>query len=273
MAGSAHAVSAATVARLTSVHQPTERTLILLRHGESTANAQGLFTGVLDAPLTPRGIVEARRAAEQIARARLHPGVVLTSELRRATQTAWIVADRLARGRETPQVRRDWRLNERSYGALTGMSKAQVLHRFGHDRFVWWRRSMDGRPAPMPEPQWSELAARAPFDRLPARALPRTESLRDVIARVRPMLAEVLSPLLQDAGSVACVAHGNSLRALCACLDHLDDAEVAALNIPNAYPLVYRLDARLHPLRRGGRYLDEAAARAAARRVAREGGT
>lgn len=246
-------------------------TLILLRHGESTANAAGLFTGVLDVALTVDGVAEGRNAAALLNTARLSPDVVLTSTLRRAQETATIVRSLLP----TPPERgwSDWRVNERNYGALTGRSKADVVREFGEKRFTDWRRSLDSAPDPMSDELHHELSVRPPFDTLPPQALTRTESLNDVIRRVGTFYGDTLVPLLEQGCGVLLVAHGNSLRALCVVLDRLDDDAVRRLNLPTGQPLVYRFDAHLTPEPAGGRYLDEAGAKAGAIALALEGGT
>lgn len=247
------------------------RRLLLLRHGESTANADGLFTGALDVPLTPGGTRESLGAAESIVAAGIGVDVIFTSPLGRARDTATLAAPLLDIDPE--DVQDDWRLTERSYGALTGRSKAEVLRRYGAERFFHWRRSMDGMPPRMSEGLHHRLAAQAPFRGLPPEAVPYTESLRDVIIRADAFLRDAVFPLVRSVQTVLIVAHGNSLRAVCAVLDALTDDEVSALNIPTGHPLVYELGPELVPLLRGGRYLDEESALAAAADVAAQGGT
>ncbi|MBC7442301.1 MAG: 2,3-diphosphoglycerate-dependent phosphoglycerate mutase [Ramlibacter sp.] len=257
--------------------------LIVLRHGESTANAAGLFTGVLDAPLSKRGILEAHAATDLLnlalsAELRPEPGndppapvTLLTSTLARARQTAAIVADGLAR--PLAGFDSDWRLNERNYGALTGRSKDDVRAEFGEEQFVAWRRSVDAAPPPMSDALYDGFAGSALFRGLPPAALTRTEALIDVIGRVGAVLTERVAPLLDLGQTVLVIAHGNSLRALCAVLDDLDDRQIRDLNLPTGHPLVYRFDAAGRPDPVGGRYLDAHAALAAAVRLASEGGT
>jgi 2,3-bisphosphoglycerate-dependent phosphoglycerate mutase len=249
----------------------SESALILLRHGESTANAAGLFTGVLDAPLSEHGIREAQAATALLNTANLAPDTVFTSTLRRSQHTADIVTAEL----NTPPARSfcDWRLNERNYGALTGLSKNDVLREFGEERFLTWRRSVDTAPPPMLDPLYNEISASPPFRELPSEALTRTESLQDVITRVSSFNEERVQPLLAEGRSVLVIAHGNSLRALCAVIDDLSDEAVRDLNIPTGQPLVYRFGADLRPENVGGHYIDAATARAAALALAHEGGT
>lgn len=243
----------------------------MLRHGQSTANAAGLFTGVLDVPLTALGVAEARNAAALLNDERLIPDVVLTSTLRRAQDTTAVVARELPA--EAPRTWSDWRLNERNYGSLTGHSKTEVLQEFGEEQFIDWRRSVDSAPPPMSDRLLGELSAGQPFASLPPQALTRTESLRQVIARVNGFHLDTLAPLLRQGSCVLVVAHGNSLRALCVVLDRLEDDAVRQLNLPTGQPLVYGFDPDLRPVPAGGRYLDETSARAAGIVLAREGGT
>ncbi len=239
-------------------------TLILVRHGQSQANADGLFTGLLDVPLTDAGRAEATRCAELLNEADLAPAVWFCSPLIRARQTAAILHHLIAEPPES--VEYDWRLAERNYGALTGLSKSAVLTEHGRAQYTAWRRSVDVAPPPMTTTQHAALGSADP-------RLGRTEALRDVIHRVDAAWTERIAPALRAAGSVLVIAHGNSLRALCSVLDRLDDAAVQDLNIPTGHPLVYRLDDTGHPLEPGGRYLDQAAAIAAATTIALEGGT
>jgi len=250
--------------------------LILLRHGESEWNELGLFTGWVDVDLSRRGEEEARRAGELIAGAGLEPALLHTSVLTRAIRTAEIAL--AAAGRSWIPVRRSWRLNERHYGALQGKSKEQVRAEHGAQQFMLWRRSYDVPPPPLPED--SELAARRDvrYRELPADALPATECLKDVLARVLPYWYDAIARDLRAGAPVLVCAHGNSLRALVKHIDRIDDEEIVALNIPTGIPLVYELD---HELRsRGerdrrfavsGRYLDAKAAAESIAAVAAQG--
>lgn len=250
---------------------------VLVRHGESVANAAGLFTGVLDVPLSDRGRREAHRAAELIAATSIVFDLALCSELTRARQTAEVLAVDLPL---LPPVQHDWRLDERNYGALTNRTKADVLAEQGEAQFLAWRRSVHVPPPPMGDALYDELAATPLFRRLPPAALVRTESLADVMVRVGALWRERVDPLLRDGGAVLVVGHGNSLRALCAVVDGLTDPEIQDLGLPTGHPLLYEFsptgaerDGLLVPLARGGSYLDEPRARAAAEALAREGGT
>jgi 2,3-bisphosphoglycerate-dependent phosphoglycerate mutase len=244
-------------------------TLILIRHGESEWNAKGLFTGWVDAALSERGRVEAARGGEQLAEAGLRPDVVHTSVLSRAIETANIalaVAD-LA----WLPVHRSWRLNERHYGALQGKNKAQTRELYGEDQFITWRRSYDVPPPPLPDDDPLSQVADPRYAQLPDELLPRTECLRDVVARMLPYWHDMIIADLAAGRTVLVVAHGNSLRGLVKHLDQIGDAEIAELNIPTGMPLVYQLDERFRPVTPGGRYLDPGAAAAAAEAVRSQG--
>ena len=243
-------------------------TLLLLRHGESVWNAKNLFTGWVDVPLSEVGEVEARRGGELLAEAGLLPDVVHTSLLRRAISTANIALD--VCDRHWIPVRRDWRLNERHYGALQGKDKKQTLAEFGEEQFMLWRRSYDVPPPPIAadsefsqdgDPRYADLGGE----------MPATECLADVVRRFLPYYEESVVPDLRAAGVVLLAAHGNSLRALVKHLDEISDADIAALNIPTGIPLRYELDDELRPVKRGGEYLDPEAAAQAAAAVANQG--
>lgn len=259
----------------TADHGPTTTAnVVLLRHGESVANARHLFTGVIDVGLTPAGEEECLLAGRRLAATGWTPDVVCTSELVRGWRSAELVVTAWP---EPITVERDWRLDERSYGALSGYLKSEIAERFGYEQFLHWRRSLHGRPPELPAETLALWRRLPPFDRLPPEALSATESLADVVERVRPWVRDVLTEHLEAGRRVLVVAHGNSLRALCAVLDRLEAVELAALNLPNARPLAYRLrtDAAggLQPVVRGGEYLDPAAAHAEAALIAAEGGT
>ena len=249
---------------------PPTSTLILLRHGESQWNAKNLFTGWVDVDLSERGLAEAQRGGELLAESGLLPDVVHTSLLRRAIRTANIALD--ACDRSWIPVRRNWRLNERHYGALQGKDKAQTLAEFGEEQFMLWRRSYDVPPPPLADDDpWSQ-AFDPRYAALPPDARPRTECLADVVTRLIPYWEDVIVAEDLRAGKVVLVAaHGNSLRALVKHLDGISDANIAGLNIPTGIPLVYRLDARMRPVVPGGEYLDPQAAATAAAAVAAQG--
>ena len=249
--------------------QPTMTyTLILLRHGESEWNAKNLFTGWVDVDLTDKGRAEAVTGGEQLVEAGLLPDVVHTSLQRRAINTANLALD--AADRHWIPVKRSWRLNERHYGALQGKDKKQTLEQYGEEQFMLWRRSFDVPPPPLPDdddysqvgdPRYADLGDE----------MPRTECLKDVVARMLPYWDAEITPDLRAGKTVLVAAHGNSLRAIVKHLDQISDEDIAGLNIPTGMPLVYRLDESLRPTVPGGEYLDPEAAAAAAAAVANQG--
>jgi 2,3-bisphosphoglycerate-dependent phosphoglycerate mutase len=244
-------------------------TLVLLRHGQSTANAEGRFTGWDDVPLTAHGGKQAAVAAESLARDGLVPDAVHTSVLRRSICTADIVLQEL--DRSWLPVHRTWRLNERLYGALTGRVKREVRREVGAAQYQAWRRSLTAAPGPLPDDELARLRADPRYAVLRGGGLPAVESLADMIARVAPYWADVLAGQLRSGCRVLVVAHGNALRALIAVLDRLAGQEVEDLNIPTGAPLRYDFDRDLRPVVRGGGYLDPDSARVAAAAVAAEG--
>jgi 2,3-bisphosphoglycerate-dependent phosphoglycerate mutase len=242
--------------------------LVLLRHGESEWNAKNLFTGWVDVALSSKGEGEARHAGELLVQADVLPDVVHTSLLRRAIGTANLALD--ACDRHWIEVRRDWRLNERHYGALQGKDKKQIRDEFGDEQFMRWRRSYDTPPPPIE--RGSEFAQDADPRYAPLGAdQPLTECLKDVVARMLPYWESRIVPDLRAGRTVLVAAHGNSLRALVKHLDGISDADIAGLNIPTGIPLRYELDERLRPLTPGGVYLDPEAAELAAAAVANQG--
>ncbi len=243
-------------------------TLVLLRHGESDWNAKNLFTGWVDVDLTEKGRAEAVRGGELMREAGVLPDVVHTSLQRRAISTACLSLD--AADRHWIPVRRSWRLNERHYGALQGKDKKQTLEEFGEEQFMLWRRSFDTPPPPMADDnEWSQ-AGQPQYADL-GEEMPRTECLKDVVARFLPYWESAIVPDLQAGQTVLVAAHGNSLRAMVKHLDGISDDDIAGLNIPTGMPLVYELDDSLAPTEPGGRYLDPAAAAEAAAAVANQG--
>jgi len=243
-------------------------TLVLLRHGESVWNAENLFTGWMDVPLSEKGEQEARRGGELLRGAGLLPDVVHTSLLRRAISTANLALD--AADRHWIPVRRDWRLNERHYGALQGKNKKQTLDEYGEEQFMLWRRSYDTPPPPIePGSEFSQDTDPRYADLGPE--MPATECLADVVKRFLPYWEQRVVPDLQAGKVVLIAAHGNSLRALVKHLDGISDADIAGLNIPTGMPLRYELDEQLRPTVPGGEYLDPEAAATAAAAVAAQG--
>jgi len=245
-------------------------TLILLRHGESEWNAKNLFTGWVDVDLNEKGMAEARRGGELLQEAGILPDVVHTSLLKRAIKTSQIALE--AADRHWIPVVRNWRLNERHYGALQGKNKKETLEQYGDEQFMLWRRSYDTPPPPIdPNDEWAQTHD-ARYSALPPEAVPATECLKDVVTRLIPYWEDVIvAEELRAGKTVLIAAHGNSLRALVKHLDGISDADIAELNIPTGIPLVYRLDENLKPIVKGGEYLDPAAAAEAAAAVANQG--
>lgn len=246
---------------------PDSATLILLRHGESQWNALNLFTGWVDVDLTDKGRSEALRAGELIAAQDRQPDVLYTSLLRRAITTANLALDKA--DRHWIPVHRDWRLNERHYGALQGLDKAETKAKYGEEQFMAWRRSYDTPPPPIErgsaysqdgDPRYADIGGG-----------PLTECLADVVARFVPYFEQTIAADLKAGKTVLVAAHGNSLRALVKYLDGMSDEAVVGLNIPTGIPLRYDLDANLKPLVPGGAYLDPEAAAAGAAAVAKQG--
>jgi len=242
-------------------------TLILLRHGNSEWNQKNLFTGWVDVRLSEQGLAEARRAGELLRESGLTPRISYTSVLTRAIQTADIAL--LEADRAWIPVKRSWRLNERHYGALQGLDKAETLEKYGEAQFMEWRRSFDVPPPPLADDaEWSQVGDERYAD-VPDAELPRTESLKLVIDRMLPYWESDIVPSLRQ-GTVLVTAHGNSLRALVKHLDGVSDEDIAGLNIPTGIPLVYELDDDMRPTG-PSRYLDPEAAAAGAAAVAAQG--
>jgi 2,3-bisphosphoglycerate-dependent phosphoglycerate mutase len=243
-------------------------TLVLLRHGQSDWNEKNLFTGWVDVRLSDLGRSEARRAGELLVEKGVLPEVLHTSVLTRAIQTADIAleeADRL-----WIDVRRSWRLNERHYGALQGLDKAETLEKYGQEQFMLWRRSFDTPPPPIDDDsEWSQVGDPR-YANLSDDEMPRTECLKDVIARMLPYWESDIIPDLKTGKTVLVTAHGNSLRALVKHLDGISDDDIAELNIPTGIPLVYELGDDFMPTK-PGEYLDPEAAAAGAAAVAAQG--
>ncbi len=246
-------------------------TLVLLRHGESEWNALNLFTGWVDVALTEKGVGEAIRGGELLREHDLLPDVLHTSLLRRAISTAHLALD--AADRLWIPVRRDWRLNERHYGALQGKDKKQTLAEFGEEQFMLWRRSYDTPPPAIKRGSEFSQDADPRYAHLEdgPDGGPLTECLADVVARLLPYWESAVVPDLRAGRTVLVTAHGNSLRALVKHLDGVSDEAIAGLNIPTGIPLRYDLDDDLRPVTAGGTYLDPSAAAAAADAVAHQG--
>ena len=243
-------------------------TLVLLRHGESDWNQKNLFTGWVDVDLTDKGAAEGRRSGELLVEHDLRPDVVHTSLLRRAIRTAQLSLD--VADRHWIPVRRSWRLNERHYGALQGKDKAQVRDEFGEEQFMLWRRSYDTPPPELADDDRFSQAGDPRYADL-LDALPRTECLADVVARMLPYWYDAIVPDLRRGAVVLVAAHGNSLRALIKHLDGMSDDDVVSLNVPTGIPRHYDLDdATLMPTGPGA-YLDPDAAQEAIAAVANQG--
>ena len=238
--------------------------LIMVRHGQSTWNLENLFTGWTDVDLTPKGCEEARQAGRELKREGLVPELVFTSVLKRAIRTQWLLLEEL--DLLWLPVERHWRLNERHYGALQGLNKAQTAEQYGDAQVLIWRRSYDIAPPPLSSDDQRHPRFDPRYRDVAAADLPATESLKDTLARVQPYWEQHLAPELRRGRTVLLVAHGNSLRALVKMLDGLSEQAIIELNIPTGVPLLYELDEALTPLR--SRYLgDPAAIRAAAEAV------
>ena len=247
----------------------TSYTLVLLRHGESEWNQKNLFTGWVDVGLNDKGRGEAARGGALLRERDLLPDVLHTSVMRRAIETAQIALD--AADRMWLPVRRSWRLNERHYGALQGKNKKQTMEEFGEEQFMLWRRSYDTPPPRIADDdEWSQVGDPAYAD-LPDELMPRSECLKDVVARMLPYWYDAIVPDLQAGRRVLVVAHGNSLRALVKHLDGIGDDDIAGLNIPTGVPLLYTLGQDLCPTVPGGEYLDPDAAAAAIEAVKNQG--
>ena len=242
--------------------------LVLIRHGESTWNLENRFTGWTDVPLTPTGVAQARQAGQLLKDAGYGFDVAYTSVLKRAIWTLWHALDTL--DRTWLPIINDWRLNERHYGALQGLNKADMAKQFGAEQVLIWRRSYTTPPPALEPTDVRSERADPRYAKLAKTEVPLTECLQDTVARVLPCWNEVLAPAIRSGQRVVVAAHGNSIRALVKYLDGIADADIVGLNIPNGIPLVYELDADLKPIR--SHYLgDPAAAAAAAAAVANQG--
>jgi len=241
--------------------------LILVRHGQSAWNLENLFTGWTDVDLTPQGREEAARAGRQLLEEKLLVDVAFTSVLKRAIRTLWIMLDEM--DRMWIPVERTWRLNERHYGTLQGLDKAQTVERHGESQVKIWRRSYDIPPPPLAAEDERHPRFDPRYGEVPPADLPAAESLKDTLERVRPFWERRIAPELRRGRNVLVAAHGNSLRAMVKMLDQVSESDIVELNIPTGIPLLYELDAKLEPV--SSRYLgDPAAAAAAAEAVKRQ---
>ena len=242
-------------------------TLVLLRHGESTWNKENRFTGWTDVDLTDKGREEARTAGQLLKAGGYAFDIVFTSLLKRAIRTSIIAQDEL--DQLWLPVERSWRLNERHYGALQGLNKAETAAKHGEDQVKIWRRAYAIAPPPLTADDPRSPASDPRYAHVPQHDLPLTESLKDTVARFLPYWHEAIAPRIKTGERVLIAAHGNSLRALVKFLDAISDADIVELNIPTGIPLVYELDVDLKPLRHY--YLgDQEAARKAAEAVANQ---
>ena len=236
--------------------------LVLIRHGESTWNLENRFTGWTDVDLTPTGIAQALSAGKLLKTENYEFDLAYTSVLKRATRTLWHVLDEM--DRTWLPVVHSWRLNERHYGALQGLNKAETAKKYGDDQVLAWRRSYDV-PPPALSPDDGRCERSDPrYARLSPEQVPLTECLKDTVERVMPFWNEALAPAIKAGKRVVVAAHGNSIRALVKYLDKISDSDIVGLNIPNGIPLVYELDEQLQPLRHYYLGDAEAAAKAAA---------
>jgi 2,3-bisphosphoglycerate-dependent phosphoglycerate mutase len=236
--------------------------LVLVRHGESTWNLENRFTGWTDVDLTPTGVAQAQQAGRLLKAEGYEFDLALTSVLKRAIWTLWHLLDQM--DRTWLPVQNSWRLNERHYGALQGLNKAETAKQYGDEQVLIWRRSYDTPPPSLdpndPRSERGDLRYAA----LAASDIPLTECLKDTVARVLPFWNETVAPAVKSGRRLVIAAHGNSIRAIVKYLDGISDDAIVGLNIPNGIPLVYELDAALQPIR--SYYLGdaEAAAKAAA---------
>ncbi|VVD69403.1 2,3-diphosphoglycerate-dependent phosphoglycerate mutase [Pandoraea terrigena] len=221
--------------------------LVLIRHGESTWNKENRFTGWVDVDLTDKGAAEATQAGKLLAEAGYTFDLAYTSVLKRAIRTLWHVQD--AMDQMWIPVIHSWRLNERHYGALAGLNKAETAAKYGDDQVHVWRRSYDTPPPPLAADDERSSYHDPRYAKLKREEIPLTECLKDTVARVLPLWNESIAPAVRAGKQVLVAAHGNSLRALIKHLDNISDDAIAGLNIPNGTPLVYELDADLQPIR------------------------
>ena len=240
--------------------------LVLIRHGESTWNLENRFTGWTDVPLTATGVAQARQAGDLLRAGGFEFDLAFTSVLQRAIWTLWHCLD--AMQRTWVPVLNDWRLNERHYGALQGLNKADMARQYGDEQVQQWRRSYDTRPPALDPADERGQRGDLRYARLAPALVPLTECLKDTVERVLPCWTESLAPAMRSGQRIVVAAHGNSMRALVKYLDGISDADIVGLNIPNGIPLVYELDADLRPI--SHRYLGDpdAVAKAAAAMVA-----
>ncbi len=221
--------------------------LVLLRHGESTWNKENRFTGWTDVDLSEKGLSEAKKAGQTLKREGFVFDIAYTSVLKRAIRTLWMTLDEM--DLMWIPVHNSWRLNERHYGALQGLNKAEMASKYGEEQVLTWRRSYDVRPPALEvkDPRYPGLDAR--YSDLAKKDIPATECLKDTVARFLPYWHDAIAPKVLSGKRVIIAAHGNSLRALVKYLDNVSDNDIVGLNIPTGLPLVYELDDALKPIR------------------------
>ncbi|MBI3714151.1 MAG: 2,3-diphosphoglycerate-dependent phosphoglycerate mutase [Burkholderiales bacterium] len=221
--------------------------IVLMRHGESTWNLDNRFTGWTDVDLTEKGVAEARQAGKLLKEAGFSFDLAYTSVLKRAIRTLWCTLDEM--DLMWLPVEHDWRLNERHYGALQGLDKAETAAKYGDEQVLVWRRSYDTPPSALDENDERTSYKDPRYAGLKREQIPLTECLKDTVARVMPAWDDAIAPQIRAGKRIIVSAHGNSLRALIKMLDGISDADIVNLNIPNGQPLVYELDADLKPIK------------------------
>jgi 2,3-bisphosphoglycerate-dependent phosphoglycerate mutase len=242
--------------------------LVLLRHGESTWNQENRFTGWVDVDLTEKGRAEAQEAGRLMVAEKFEFDLAYTSVLKRAIRTLWIALDEL--DMTWIPVHKSWRLNERHYGGLQGLNKAETAAKHGEDQVKIWRRSYDVPPPPLSELDPTHASHDRRYASIPPDEIPSSESLKDTVSRFIPYWETTIAPEIKAGKHVLIAAHGNSLRALVKYLDNISDEDIVSLNIPTGVPLVYKLNDDLKPLNR--MYLGDAeAVRRKAEAVANQG--
>ncbi|QDX81719.1 phosphoglyceromutase [Denitratisoma sp. DHT3] len=242
--------------------------IVLLRHGESVWNQENRFTGWTDVGLTEKGLAEARAAGQLLKQEGYAFDVAYTSVLKRAVKTLWTVLEEM--DRMWIPIHHSWRLNERHYGALQGLNKSETAAKYGDEQVLVWRRAYDTPPPPLEEGDERLEIGNPRYANLTPDQFPRTECLKDTVARFLPYWHETIAPMVKSGKQVVIAAHGNSLRALIKYLDQVSDDDIVGLNIPTAQPLVYELDADLKPIK--SYYLgDQEAIKAAMAAVAAQG--
>ena len=219
----------------------------MLRHGESIWNRKNLFTGWVDVDLSEKGLAEARRSGKLLKQEGYSFDIAFTSMLKRAIRTLWITLEEM--DLMWIPVHNNWRLNERHYGALQGLDKAETAAKYGDEKVLIWRRAYDIAPPPLEKTDEMFPGNDPRYKEVPQKDLPRTECLKDVVDRMLPYWEQTMAPAVRSGKRVIIAAHGNSLRALVKYLDQVPDEQIVGLNIPTGVPLVYELDANLKPIK------------------------